>query len=70
MPWVSQGHGLPYSICGVPVGYATTVWQARGPVDPAVGRAYGWKSPKLTCMFARDMFDGMPGARLADPRTV
>ena len=61
LPWVDQSHGLLSGVridrkAWVPVGYATTVWNARGPSDPRGGRRlYGWRSAKLVCQFYRDL---------------
>jgi len=66
VPWVDQSHGLLSSVkvdrkVRVPVGYATTVWNARGPHDPRYKysrygqRNYGWRSERLVCQFHRDL---------------
>jgi hypothetical protein len=43
--WVSQAHALKWEVRGVPVGYASTVWQAEFAPDPAVARLRGWDKP-------------------------
>jgi Glycoside hydrolase 123, catalytic domain/Glycoside hydrolase 123 N-terminal domain len=53
--WVSQGHGLAKVIHGVAVGYATTVWNNRWPVDPARARYHGWRRKEIVCQYPRDM---------------
>jgi hypothetical protein len=53
--WVSQGHGLARAVHGVPVGYATTVWNNRWPVDPARARYHGWRRKEIVCEYPRDM---------------
>ena len=66
IPWVDQSHGLLGSVSvdrkvRVPVGYATTVWNARGPHDPRYEHSrYGrrncsWKNTRLVCQFHRDL---------------
>lgn len=60
MLWTEQCHGLISRIADVPVGYATTVWNARGPDDPAVRRTAGWAGSSLVCQFNRDLRRGHP----------
>ncbi len=55
VPWVSQGHGLVKQLFGVPVGYATTVWNARFAVDPSIKRTHGWQREMLVAHFHRGM---------------
>ncbi|MFH0982729.1 MAG: glycoside hydrolase domain-containing protein [Planctomycetota bacterium] len=43
--WVSMAHALKWEVRGVPVGYASTVWQAFFAPDPSVERLYGWDKP-------------------------
>ncbi len=41
--WIEQTHGSMKSVQGHPVGYSTTVWNARFPKEPKDARLYGWK---------------------------
>jgi hypothetical protein len=41
--WIEQTHGSMKSVQGQPVGYTTTVWNARFPKEPKQARYYGWK---------------------------
>ncbi len=42
--WVSQSHGMPTNLHGVPVKYLSGVWAGgKFPKDPSEGRTYGWK---------------------------
>ena len=60
LPWVSQGHGLPRQLHGVPVGYAAHVWGVQSPQEPLKGRKHGWQRDRLVAQFARDMFNRAP----------
>ncbi|MFO7900360.1 MAG: hypothetical protein R6V58_15030, partial [Planctomycetota bacterium] len=59
--WVDQSHGAVGAIRvdgkkRVPIGYLTTVWNARGPGNPRYGRRkYGWRRTTRYCQFARDL---------------
>jgi hypothetical protein len=44
--WIEQTHGSMKSVHGQPVGYSTTVWNARFPKEPKQARYYGWKPSK------------------------
>ena len=55
--WADQNHGSPKKIHGEPVGYDTTVWNARLPGHKALkGKCgYGWKRDRIVAFFDRDM---------------
>ena len=45
--WVLHSHGFGTEICGTPVGYSATVWNANYASDPEVGHTYGWNGTYL-----------------------
>jgi len=59
LQWVSQGHPFISKVHGVPCRYATTVWNATRPPDPAKARSYGWqgkRGERVAAQFARDIW--------------
>jgi hypothetical protein len=41
--WIEQTHGSMKHVQKHPVGYSTTVWNARFPKEPKAARYYGWR---------------------------
>ncbi|MCX7591711.1 MAG: hypothetical protein N2255_08795, partial [Kiritimatiellae bacterium] len=58
--WAEHCHTQLTRLAGnVPIGYSTTVWNARGPADPyCYPRTYGWQQEMLLCHFPRDLRGG------------
>jgi len=72
IPWVSQGHGLATRAYSVPVGYSTTVWNARFASDPTKALTHGWQQKKHTIVaeFPRDLWKNDLGSQMVRSRLI